>query len=100
MIIEYNIFKKVFNLGYNVGDYILLDNKYYEVKGSKVDTTYINLGYQKVEITHKWKHSHSYSVRTMDGGKFVVFDDDIVRRLTFEEVEEIKVKKLSQKYNL
>jgi hypothetical protein len=91
---------------YNVGDYVLLSEEVMN-KNTKDDNTGPH-GLQTFQVKiinirlkeNGEKYPYPYIVETYDNDQCVVKDNEIVRKLTYNEIKNYKLKKQTTKYNI
>ena len=92
---------------YDVGDYVLLNKEEMDKNDLEDNNQPHNLQDNKAKIIEirikdddDQPYPFPYSVETYDNKICAIKDTEIIRKLTDDEIEKYKIKKLSKKYNI
>jgi hypothetical protein len=92
---------------YDVGDYVLLNKEEMDKNTIEDHVSPHDLVEFKVKIIeirtkdeYGKQYPYPYIIETFDNKKCAIKDTEILRKLTVNEIEEYKIKKLSKKYNI
>jgi hypothetical protein len=86
---------------YNVGDYVLLNEEEMDKNTIQDNVKPHELTYFKVKIIEILNpYPYPYITETYDNNKCAVKETEIIRKLTYAEIKEYKLKKQTTKYNI